>query len=211
MRKNDSINETNTRNRVGQKLEQKQGKTDIKTWDLKAPSLILVNSEGMKDKNLSKNVSTVQSRRSKHMTNVSVTTMENKVTDKSEMKTFTRGPGQGSFRGTTSSTQYFAHTANKTEAVNHKTMSNSSEKFTANMPKECLSETQKPEVLRKNENISENQQSIRMRISSSQNDLSSRPLCRNKYLSLRRTPSVSTSSIPSEVGSISYQENIQIL
>merc|ERR1719483_89070 len=72
LRKSDmSINKTNPRNRFGQKLEQKQEKTDIKTWDLKAPSLILVNSEGMKDKNLSKNVSTVQSRRSKHMTNVS--------------------------------------------------------------------------------------------------------------------------------------------
>jgi len=196
---NMSINETNTRNRFGQKLEQKQGKTDIKTWDLKAPSLILVNSEGMKDKNLSSNVSTVQSRRSKHTTNVSVTTKENKVTDKSEMKTFTRGPGQGSFRGTTSSTKYFAHTADKTETVNHKTMSNSSEKFTANMPRECLSEKQKQEVLRKNENNSENQQSIRMRKSSSQNDLRAQTLFRNKSLSLRKTPSVSTSSIPSEV------------
>ena len=206
-----SINETNTRNRFGQKLEQKQGKTDIKTWDLKAPSLILVNSEGMEDKNLSTNVSMVQGRRSKHMTNVSVTANENKVAEKSEMKTFTRGPGQGSLRVTTSSTKYVAHTADKTETVNHKTMSNSSEKFTANMPRECLSEKQKREVLRENKNNSENQQSIRIRKSSSQNDLSSQPLYRNKSLSLRRTPSVSTSSIPSEVGSISYQEYFQIL
>ena len=205
-----SIYKTNPWNRFGQKLEQKQEKTDIKTWDLKAPSLILVNSEGMKDKILSTSVATVQSRRSKH-----TTTKENKVAGKSEMKTFTRGLGQASFRGTMSNTKYVPHTADNTDTMNHKTQSqnslsfcksNSSEKITDNMPRGCLSETQKAEVLR-----NENGRSIRMRKSSSQNDLSSQPLTRNTSLSLKRTPSVSTSSIPSEVGCISYQECLQIL
>ena len=191
---------------------------------MKAPSLIRVNSQGIKNKNLPSKA-TVQSRRPKHMTNVMETTKEYNTAENLKMKPFTRGPRQSSFRGTVSKAKQFANTEEQAKTANHQMKeeatsknskaifqrslsfckpSSSSEKIFFNKSRRSLSGTEKTGVLTKNENTGKNQRSVQIRISSSQNDLNSEPISSNKSHCLRMTPSVSTSSIPSEVSYIKY-------
>ena len=98
-----------------------ESKTDNTSWALKTPSLIRRNSTRIKNNNNPINKSKVDTGRPKHVTNVPISkATENKATETPELKTFGRGPGQWSFKGSKSKIK-----DNENKSVNHQNQTKS--------------------------------------------------------------------------------------
>ena len=168
--------------------------------------------------------SKVETERLKHVKDVSISKgKETKAAENTERKTFSRGPGQWSFKGSKSklnnNENKSVNDQNQTKSQNckatfqrswpfHKPTS-SSENIPSKVkaaPQPSQSRTHETVLGMKNGSESNKKQTNPMNKYSSQNDLNVAPKNRTQSQAERMTPSVSTSSIPSKVGYIKYRE-----
>ena len=169
----------------------------------------------MKNTDTSINKSNVETGKPK---NVPITkAKENKAAETPELKTFSRGPGQWSFKGSKSKMNQNENTSvndqNQTKSQSSKASFPQSWSFrkpsffSENIPSN-IQAAPRPSQSRTHEmksgSESNNKQPTPMKKYSSQNDLDVTSKNRIQFQMARITPSVSTSSIPSEVGCIKY-------
>jgi len=193
-------------------------KAENATWDLKAPSLIRGSSSRIKTTSTPAAKTKAHPQRPKHSTNIKIATKENKTGDKSESKSFLRGPGQWSFRGMNSKTKNYANEEDKSEQVNDDKKKEAKPQNTKsafqrswsfrkqNMPSDYgglgSARPRQSNTQTKEGGTGKDKGFLPMKKSSSQNDLNVESQTRSRESqSARMTPSVSTSSIPSEVSS----------
>ena len=166
--------------------------------------------------------SKVDTRRPQHVTNVPISkAKDNKASENPGVKTFSRGPGQWSFKGSKSEIKddenKLANDQNQTKSQNSiatfqrswsfRKPSSSSENIPSKVqaaPRPSQSRTNETVLGMKKESESNKKQTIPMNKYSSQNDLNVASKNRTQSQVARMTPSVSTSSIPSMVGCVKY-------
>ena len=139
---------------------------------------------------------------------------DNKDIEKHKLKTFMRGPGQGSVKGRKTDTNSNKTKEDKTEQDNDQNKASkaiSEHSLVSFKPNSSCGiirfgqsrtsrlRTQETKLFMKNENERNNAQGFLIKKISSQNDLNAEPHSRNRNQNSRIKPSVSTSSITSEV------------